>query len=59
MLWADTCREEGFCCFRRKDGRCQILKDTSFRDSKCHFRKLVPCEENLYDAKKKAVRTCG
>lgn len=41
------------CCFRNVFGCCTILNDTEFKDNKCHFRKLSPEGENMYDLEKK------
>lgn len=42
-----VCPSERKCCFRRND-MCMILRNTVFKDE-CHFRKLSPDGQNLYD----------
>ena len=49
-----THEEEGYCCFRKWDQlyqitMCDILSDAKFPDGLCHFRKLDPEGDNLYD----------
>ncbi len=41
------------CCFRNTFGICEVLNNTYFSDSECHFRKKTPDGENLYDLEKK------
>lgn len=41
------------CCFRDRLGYCKALRDCSFPDNKCHFRKLIISGENEYDKERK------
>ena len=48
------CPYEGDCCMRWR-GMCRMLKDVTFKDGKCHFRKRHATGPNLYDKKDKPL----
>ena len=43
------CPYKGKCCMRDGEGRCVALSRVTFRDRKCHFRKVHPNAPNMYD----------